>query len=888
MDSEEIRSSFLSFFSARGHKVLPSASLLPESPNLLFTNAGMNQFVPYFMGSREPMDRKVANVQTCIRAGGKHNDLDDVGFDTYHHTFFEMLGNWSFGDYFKKEAIELAWELLTKVWEFPKHRLYATVYDPADGEPAEFDEESFRLWSNLFTAECLDPEVHIKKCFRRDNFWMMGDGGPCGPCSEIHMDLTEAGDTEGDLVNVGSNMCLEICNLVFIQYDAKVDGSFKKLSKKHVDSGMGLERVAGIMASTNNFSDFSKLPSNYSSDLFSCIFTELERLSGLKYTGTVSSSRFCMSDMEKIDFYFRAIADHIRSLTFGIADGILPGNEGRNYVLRRILRRAILFGKKIGLTSGFFAKLSEVVIKKMGKIFEQLVDNKAVIYNTLLTEEASFDRTIHRGIGVLEKICSHNKSGIIPGEDAFLLYDTYGFPLDLTELMAEEKGLKVDMEAAEREMDMQRQRARSAQKKISVTVASLEGEGTPFVGYSLAKDEKFFAKVVDVVEDKNSHFIILDSTPFFAEMGGEIGDTGSLRGNGASVEVLDTIRNESNLVLHKLLKNVGLKPGDEMECVVDMERRKSIQRNHTATHLLHFALRNILGDHVKQAGSMVDAMKLRFDFNHFSSLSDIQLRDIEHLVNQCILKNLAVNCDVMPFAEKPNNCIAFFGEKYGKIVRVVTIGDISCELCGGCHASNTGEIGLFKILAESAISSGVRRIEAVSGFSALGFMEKVTGDLKDISKKLSCSMDRVSESFMQMLERTVYLENQLKVMKNSQNEAMVRDLMSGCLMKNDLKFVLDIIDVDSPADLRAIAMLLSKKLSDDFWFVLCGKMPDGSGAILVSCSKKAISGGVKANLMLKKLSEKMDIKGGGNEELAMGGVKDGGLFNERLETLKNL
>jgi alanyl-tRNA synthetase len=702
------------------------------------------------------------------------------------------------------------------------------------------------------------------------------------------MDLTENGDTKGDLVNSGSSRCLEIWNLVFIQYNAKGDGSFEKLSKKHVDTGLGFERVVGIMATTNNFSNFSKLPSNYNSDLFSCIFDELENLSGLKYAGTVSDSRSCMSNIEKTDFYFRAIADHIRALTFGIADGIFPGNEGRNYVLRRILRRAVLFGKKIGLPSGFFAKLSEVIVKKMGKIFDLLMDNKTVIYDTLNLEEQSFDRAIDRGIKELERICNNNKTGIISGEDVFLLYDTYGFPLDLIKLMAEEKGFAVDMEAAEGEMDRQRQRARSAQKKTSITIALGKKECTPFIGYSLDKNEKIFAKVVDIVEDKADRFVILDKTPFFAEMGGEVGDTGVLYINGKLIKILATIKDESELVLHKLSDGIMLESGDEVECIVDMERRKSIQRNHTSTHLLHFVLRDVLGSHVRQAGSLVDDLKLRFDFNHFSPLSDEQLHDIEYLVNQYILENLAVKCEVMPFSKKPDNCMAFFDEKYGELVRVVTIGDVSCELCGGCHVSSTGEIGFFKILSESAISAGVRRIEAASGFAAFRFVEKIAVNLKDISEKLSCSIDGVSENFIKMIERNASMERQLKVLKNSQNEAMVSALANNYSMKNDLKFILDVIDVESSSDLKSIALMLSKKLSDGFWFVLCGKMPDKSGIVLVSCSKKAQINNIKANAMLKKISEKIGAKGGGNDELAMGGVKHSDLFKERLETLKNL
>jgi alanyl-tRNA synthetase len=692
----------------------------------------------------------------------------------------------------------------------------------------------------------------------------------------------------GCLINVGSSKCLEIWNLVFIQYNAKLDGSFEKLSKRHVDTGMGFERVAGIMASSDNFRNFLKLPSNYNSGLFSYIFAELESLSGLKYTGNVSSSRSCMSDIEKVDFYFRAIADHARALTFGIADGILPGNEGRNYVLRRILRRAVLFGKKMGLPSGFFAKLSEVVVGKMGAVFNQLIDNKAIISDALKVEEYAFDRVIDRGIKELDSICGHNKNGVISGEDIFLLYDTYGFPIDLTKLIAEEKGLVVDMEAAEREMDMQRQRARSAQKKTSIAVASSPKESTPFLGYSLNKNEKFFAEVVDTIEDKDNCFVVLNKTPFFAEMGGEVGDTGVLYINGKSIKILDSIRDESELVLHKLLKNINLKSGDEVECVVDSDRRKAIQRNHTATHLLHFALRDIVGKHVKQAGSLVDDEKLRFDFNHFSPLSDGQLHDIEYLVNRCILEDLVVKCEVMPFLEKPVNCIAFFDEKYGETVRVVTIGDVSCELCGGCHVTGTGEIGFFKILTESAISAGVRRIEAISGFTAFRFVEKVTSDLRSISEKLSCSIDMVSENFIKIFERNASMERQLKAMKNSQNEAMANVLAGNYSMKSDLKFILDIIDIESSSDIKSLALLLSKKLCDGFWLVLCGKMPDRSGIVLVSCSKKARINGIKANIVLKKISEKFDIKGGGNEELAMGGVKHSDLFKEKLEALKNL
>ena len=527
MNSANVRQSFLDFFEAKQHTIVPSASIMPSSPNLLFTNAGMNPFVPYFLGEREPPYVRAADTQKCIRAGGKHNDLEDVGFDTYHHTFFEMLGNWSFGDYFKKEAIEWGWELITKVWGFPANRLYATVYNPSEGDPAEFDQEAYDFWAAIFKAEGLDPSIHIINGNKKDNFWMMGETGPCGPCSEIHIDLTPAGDTEGALVNADSPWCIEIWNLVFIQFNANEDGTFSNLSACHVDTGMGLERVAGIVATTKNFTDFSNPPSNYNSDLFSPIFEHLSANCDHTYSYTMPKDRDNMTLLEQHDCAFRVIADHIRTLAFSIADGIIPGNEGRNYVLRRILRRAVMFGKRLNLDEGFLSNLVPVIVRIMSDSFPELHKQETIITKVIASEEAAFNKTIDRGLQLFETLAA---KGSITGHEAFTLYDTYGFPLDLTELLGRERKLVIDIEGFETCMEEQRQRGRAAQKKQVIRVQDrTEGEPTKFVGFDRdnLQDCDVIIKQVAVEED-GSIWATLDQTPFYPEMGGQVSDIGIL------------------------------------------------------------------------------------------------------------------------------------------------------------------------------------------------------------------------------------------------------------------------------------------------------------------------------------------------------------------------
>ena len=784
MTSLEIRKSFLDFFRGKQHTIVPSSSLLPESPNLLFTNAGMNQFVPIFLGQQKPSWKppRVADTQKCIRAGGKHNDLEDVGLDTYHHTFFEMLGNWSFGDYFKKEAIDWAWELVVERWKFPPQRLYATVYQPGPKEPSEFDREAHDYWVQRFRDADLDPKIHVVNGGKADNFWMMGDTGPCGPCSELHVDLTPDGDTRGALVNKGDPRCIEIWNLVFIQFNANPDGSFTPLPQRHVDTGMGFERVTAIIQGTKNLADFSTPPdrlgpiSNYETDIFRPIFDEIEKLSGKKYGSTLPVvGRLCetptaagtaalqsQSEQEKIDIAFRVIADHIRTLSFAIADGIIPSNEGRGYVLRRILRRAVRYGRALGFHEPFFFRLVDVVAKTMGDVFPEVRARQKTVQDTIRREEESFNKTLDRGLEIFErsaavwdvvrKECPEKVKGsrfvfeegdklavdvpafVISGDDAFNLYDTYGFPLDLTELMAHERGLSVDVARFEELMDLQRERGRAAQKKEAITVEdeNLRATATKFLGYDFLEAEA----VVDAVLQGNKSGelnVIVDQTPFYPEMGGQVGDRGLLHVPGhdrtevGQLRVVDT-QKRGEVFVHRttLVEGRAPEPGEAVRVAVDIERRKKIQGHHTVTHLLHWALHELVSRDAAQKGSYVGPEKLTFDFSS-AALTPKQKHDVEKLVNQKISENAAVSWTEIPYAEakKRNDIQQFFGEKYGDLVRVVQVGGdpktlngYSMELCGGTHVRSTGEIGAFRIVKEEAIAAGIRRIEAVAGNAA--------------------------------------------------------------------------------------------------------------------------------------------------------------------------
>ena len=795
MTSAEIRQSFLDFFKSKGHTIVPSSSLMPDSPNLLFTNAGMNQFVPVFLGQRAPdvskwagavpgSDTRAADTQKCIRAGGKHNDLEDVGLDTYHHTFFEMLGNWSFGDYFKREAIDWAWELVTEVWKFPKNRLYATVYSPdkSKGDPSEFDQEAYDVWAGKFSAAGLDPKVHIVNGNKKDNFWMMGETGPCGPCSELHVDLRPQGDTKGRLVNQATAECIEIWNLVFIQFNANPDGTFSPLPAKHVDTGMGFERVTGIIQNTRNFTDFTRVISNYETDIFRPLFDKIEKLSGKKYGSTLPAAGTAAStEQQKIDIAFRVVADHIRTLSFAIADGIQPGNTDRNYVLRRILRRAVRYGRTLGFREPFFYKLVAVLAESMGQVFPGILANQEHVEEVIQREEEAFNRTLDRGIELFCEETEANRTAQLSGEFAFKLYDTYGFPLDLTELMARERSLKVDVDGFNRLMEEQKARARAAQKKQVIELSQVETTTlTQFVGYDKLEAP---AKVLEVLGVKDKTAVILDVSPLYAEMGGQVGDAGEMSGGGELWTIVNT-QKAGDAWLHFLADKDAPVAGAEVQLAVDRARRAAIQRHHTVTHLLHWALHEVVSQDATQKGSYVGPEKLTFDFSS-APLTPQQVADVERLVNERILENAPVSWMEVRYdhIKGRQEVMQFFGEKYGDWVRVVQIGGkptaldgYSMELCGGTHTRAAGEIGLFRIVAESAIAAGIRRIEAVSGLEAYQRANEELQLIKAVAGKVNSPVGELEKKIESMLAQQKDLEKQLKAMQQKQATEMARGL----------------------------------------------------------------------------------------------------------------
>ena len=749
MTSSEIRQSFLDFFQSKQHTAVPSASLMPQSPGLLFTNAGMNQFVPYFLGTEKApySPPRAADTQKCIRAGGKHNDLEDVGYDTYHHTFFEMLGNWSFGDYFKKEAIEWGWELIVDVWGVPAERLYATVYAPSEGDPSSFDQEAYDFWAALFEKKGLDPKVHIINGNVKDNFWMMGETGPCGPCSELHVDLTPNGDSKGSLVNMDSDLCIEIWNLVFIQYNAEADGSFRDLPAKHVDTGMGFERACSLIQNTKGFTDFSQKPTNYATDVFQPIFRTLEALSGKTYADIYPGEGVEQSDTLKEAIAFRVIADHIRTLSFSIADGILPGNTGRNYVLRRILRRAVKYGRTLGFNGNepFLPKLVDTLITEFAAVFPEINKRAEAVKDTLANEEESFNKTLDRGMQLFESDAS--KSNVFPPEDAFKLYDTFGFPLDLTALLCRERGITLDEAAVEARMEQARELSRGAQKKTIVRALDLSSNATTqFEGFDADSCE---AQILEVHAQDEQLLVITDKTVLFSEMGGQEGDTGTATIDDQSYPIKG-VQKIGHAVGHLVsgIESEQLKEGSTITIALNNSKRAPIEAHHTATHLLHWALHEVVSTDASQQGSSVNPDRLRFDFNS-KALTPAQITEMEEKVNACIEKAEPVSWLEVPHAEIKGRAdiMQFFGDKYGDLVRVVQIGGeakalngYSMELCGGTHVRNTADIGLFKIKSEGAIASGVRRIEALCGTAAYDWVrsvvEKSTVEEKELRSRL--------------------------------------------------------------------------------------------------------------------------------------------------------
>ncbi|MEX0324091.1 MAG: alanine--tRNA ligase [Puniceicoccaceae bacterium] len=871
MKSADVRQSFLDFFASKGHQIVPSASLLPTAPNLLFTNAGMNPFVPYFLGEREAAQSRVADTQKCIRAGGKHNDLDDVGWDTYHHTLFEMLGNWSFGDYFKKEAIEWAWELLTEVWKFPKERLYVTVYKPEEGDPAEFDQEAWDFWAEVLRKSGLNPDERILPGGKKDNFWMMGDTGPCGPCSEIHMDLTPEGDTGGSLVNADSPLCIELWNLVFIQFNADEHGNYTPLKSKHIDTGMGFERICGIIGTTASFTDFSNPPSNYNCDLFTPIFDRITEMCGKSYGASLPADLDNPTADEMTDIAFRVIADHIRTLSCAIADGILPGNEGRNYVLRRILRRAVLYGRRLELGDGFFTKLVDPVIEILGNVFPELKQQETVIRKVIASEEAAFERTIERGLLMLDKIFATGPEQI-SGKDAFTLYDTHGFPLDLTQIVAAEKGLTVDTAGFQKEMNIQREQARAARKTSVIRVSEDESDTEPtlFNGYEPENLRGTTASVLNVVKQDTKTFVVLDKTPCYAEMGGQVGDKATITLGETRIPVLYTTKDDNGHVLHEVEGDVDSSlTGKSIIIDVDLPYRKAVQRHHSATHILHWALRLVLGTHVQQAGSFVAPDRLRFDFSHFEQISPKQLREIERLCNEKVLENDPVKWYEVPFAEKPEDVIAFFGEKYGDVVRVVDMGGWSKELCGGTHVSATGEIGLFKIVSESAIAAGTRRIEAVCGESASELVESRFDILSGLAQAFSSKPEELPERVHDMQEKLTAAERSLKQIRAQAQADEAASLKSEIRSIDGLNVLAKTLQADNPNDLRTLAAKTFKELDDGL--IVIGGVFGPKVTLIAMASEAAIAKGYKSGDIVRQLTAELGGKGGGKPDFAMGG-----------------
>ena len=897
MTSSEIRSSFLDFFRSKGHTVVPSSSLLPDSPNLLFTNAGMNQFVPIFLGATPcPYSpARVADTQKCIRAGGKHNDLEDVGLDTYHHTFFEMLGNWSFGDYFKKEAISWAWELLVERWKFPPERLYATVYSPAEGDPASFDAEAHTLWSELFRSKGLDPAIHVVPGNRKDNFWMMGETGPCGPCSELHIDLTPYGDTKGALVNKGSAECIEIWNLVFIQFNANPDGSFVPLPACHVDTGMGFERVCSVMQGTNGFREFGNVViSNYETDLFRPIFAAIGALCGRKYGSTLpqpsgDGAMIPVTDQEKDDVAFRVIADHLRTLGFAIADGIQPGNAERHYVLRRILRRAVRYGRTLGFTGPFLHKLTPVLASAMGDAFPEVRAKESLITETLRREEEAFHKTLDKGLALFETEAA--KGNVISGEVAFRLYDEQGFPLDLTELLARERGLTVDHEGFERLMQQQRERARAAQKKEIISVSSLETTTpTAFSGFDTAETE---AKVLEVVRIKDRTAVILDRSVCYAEMGGQLGDTGSLHAGGALWRITDTQKSGPTW-LHFLAiegsEDAPL-PGTTVTLSLDTPRRSAIQRHHTVTHLLHWALRETLGETISQKGSFVGPEKLSFDFSS-AALTPEQVASVEHLVNERILENASVSWKEIPFAEVKGRpgILQFFGDKYGDVVRVVQIGGIphqldgySMELCGGTHVRGTGEIGLFRILSEAAVAAGTRRIEAVAGLEARLSARNDSERLQAVASRLGAPLAEVEKKLDATLARQKEMEKELSALRQKAAAGLAKELLA----KASAGAIPSIVEEIPGADGNELQFVADALKSTFEGVILLAGVSEGAVS-LVAVTGKAHQGTLPAGKLIGAVAPLVGGKGGGKPDGARGGGRDASGLQSALAKAKEL
>ncbi|MBN2062527.1 MAG: alanine--tRNA ligase [Deltaproteobacteria bacterium] len=856
MDHKEIRRTFLDFFKKHGHEIVASSSLIPrDDPTLLFTNAGMVQFKSLFLGQAKRGYTRAATSQKCVRAGGKHNDLENVGYTSRHHTFFEMLGNFSFGDYFKKEAITWAWELLTEVYGLPADKLWVSVYKK--------DDEAYEIWEKVIGV----PVERIARLGEKDNFWAMGDTGPCGPCSEVHVD-------QGESIGCGRLDCnlececdrfLEIWNLVFTQFDRDIHGRLNTLPNPNIDTGMGLERIAAVVQGKH---------SNYDTDLFRDIISRMEDISGKKY-----------GDNPKHDLSFRVISDHARAAAFLIGDGIMPSNEGRGYVLRRIIRRAIRYGQVLGEEGVFFHRVADKVIDIMGDVYPELQRSRSFIQGVISNEEKRFEDTLYYGMKILrEEIDSLKSDNIktIPGALAFKLYDTYGLSMDILQDVAREESLDVDTEGYEKSMKGQKDQSRvswkgSGEEEIPEAYRNITAKGfrNLFVGYhdlfTNSRVEYIFKdgeSVQNAVEGDHVE-IILDKTSFYGEGGGQVGDTGIFLGEGLEIAVSDAVK-YGDLIVHSCRVEKGsVSVGDILEGRVDEARRKAIASNHTTTHLLHKALREILGDHVKQAGSLVSPERLRFDFSHFAQVDQKKLREVETLVNHHIRKNLRVSTREMAMEDAlKTGAMAIFEERYGEKVRLVSIEDVSKELCGGTHSDRTGDIGLFKIISESAVGANLRRIEALTGGAAIEYIQRQGQELSEAARRLKVSVDQVNDKIDKTLKDLKDKEREVESLKAKLLSRESGDLLEGMEEVDGIQILAREIEADSPRDLREYADRIRDRIRSGI-IVLGSK--NGDKVMLISLVTGDLLDRFKAGDIIRKLSLVVGGKGGGRPDMAQGG-----------------
>ncbi|MDA9187694.1 alanine--tRNA ligase [Flavobacteriaceae bacterium] len=868
MRSEQVRQQFLDFFASKTHKIVPSAPMvIKDDPTLMFTNAGMNPFKEYFLGNAQPVSKRIADTQKCLRVSGKHNDLEEVGIDTYHHTFFEMLGNWSFGDYFKKEAIAWAWELLTEVYKIDPNKLYITIFEGAPEEQIDRDEEAYQLWKKIL------PEERILLGNKKDNFWEMGDQGPCGPCSEIHVDIRseeERAQVSGaDLVNQDHPQVIEVWNLVFIEFNRKANGSLEQLPEKHIDTGMGFERLCMVLQGKT---------SNYDTDVFTPLIREIETLTNTTYGVS-----------EKSDRALRVIADHLRTVYFAIADGQLPSNTGAGYVIRRILRRAIRYGFTfLNQKEPFIHLLVKILSQQMGASFPELVREQQLAYNVIKEEENSFLKTLDQGLVLLESILKQSKGKKVDGAKAFELFDTFGFPFDLTALIAHERGFTVDQAGFDQAMDAQKSRSRAAAaSKAGDWVVLSASEKEDFIGYDQLTSKVQITQYRKMTTSKEGDFfqLVFDSTPFYPEGGGQVGDKGYLESSNGDVFYILETKKENNLIIH-YCKNLPEKLEATYMAVVDPKQRQRSSSNHTATHLMHQALRSVLGNHVEQKGSMVHSGMFRFDFSHFAKVSQEELKAVEQFVNARIQEKLPLEEQRnTPFAQAiEQGAMALFGEKYGEEVRTIRFGQ-SVELCGGTHVANTSEIWHFKITSESAVASGIRRIEAITGDAAKNYFEEQTALLENVNQLLKQAQDPL-KAIQNLQSENATLRKELNTLSKLKAQVVKEQLTQEIQTLSGIQFIAKEVDLDAQG-MKDLSFEMGANF--DKAILILGSQKTGKPLLSCYVSKILVEEqGKDAGKIIRDLGKYIQGGGGGQPFFATAGGKKTEGISEALEAAEKI